>query len=62
MFIPYEGDGRPFQVNQIHLLNHRWVIADFSDGSNWGELLIEYFINKDNSIDYRVIDDLLYPL
>ncbi|WP_299682535.1 hydrolase [uncultured Dokdonia sp.] len=61
VFIPYEGDGRPFQVNQIHLLNHRWIIADFSDGNTWGELLIEYFVNEDNSIDYRVIGDLLYP-
>ncbi len=60
-FVPYEGDERQYQVNQIHLLNHRWVIADFSDGNTWGELLIEYFINEDNSIDYRVIDDLLYP-
>ncbi|MEP0265195.1 hypothetical protein [Dokdonia sp.] len=59
-FIPYEGDERQFQVNQIHVLNHRWLIADFSDGNNWGELLIEYFVNEDNSIDYRVIDSLLY--
>lgn len=61
VFVPYEGDERAFQVNQIHLLNHRWIIADFSDGNNWGELLIEYFVNEDNSIDYRVVDDLLYP-
>ena len=60
-FIPYEGDERPFQVNQVHLLNHRWIIADFSDGNTWGELLIEYFINDDNSIDYRVVESLLYP-
>lgn len=62
VFIPYKGDEREYQINQIHLLNHRWLIADFSDGNTWGELLIEYFINEDNSIDYRVIDSLLYPL
>lgn len=61
LLIPYEGDERQFQVNQIHLLNHRWLIADFADGNNWGELLIEYFVNEDNSIDYRVVDSLLYP-
>ena len=61
VFVPYEGDERQFQVNQVHLLNHRWIIADFSDGNTWGELLVEYFVNEDNSIDYRVIDDLLYP-
>ncbi|WP_299208495.1 hydrolase [uncultured Dokdonia sp.] len=62
VFIPYQGDERAYQINQIHLLNHRWLIADFSDGNTWGELLIEYFVNEDNSIDYRVIDSLLYPL
>jgi len=61
VFIPYKGDEREYQINQIHVLNHRWLIADFSDGNTWGELLIEYFINEDNSIDYRVIDSLLYP-
>lgn len=61
VFVPYEGDEKQFQVNQVHLLNHRWIIADFSDGNTWGELLIEYFVNEDNSIDYRVIDNLLYP-
>lgn len=61
VFIPYVGDERAYQVNQIHLLNHRWLIADFSDGNTWGELLIEYFVNEDNSIDYRVVESLLYP-
>ena len=59
--IPYETDESPFLVNKVHLLNHRWIIADFSDGANWGELLIKYFINEDGSIDYEPVESLIYP-
>lgn len=58
--IPYEGDTRSFLVNSVQLLNHRWVIADFTDGNTWGELLIRYFINDDGTIDFEVADELLY--
>ena len=58
--VPYEGDGRPFQINRVQILNHRWIIADFSDGSKWGEVLIKYFINEDDSIDYETIESLVY--
>ena len=40
----YSGDGRKFLINKIKVLNHKWVIADFSDGTDWGEILIEYSI------------------
>ncbi len=61
VLVDWEGDGSPFLINKVHLLNHRWIIADFSDGSRWGELLIQYFINEDGSIDYEVVESLIYP-
>lgn len=59
--IPFAGTARPFQINNVQLLNHRWLIADFSDGSRWGEILVQYFINEDGSIDYETIESLVYP-
>ncbi len=59
--ISFSGDSRPFQINRAQLLNHRWIIADFSDGKNWGEILIAYFINEDGSIDYERVENLVYP-
>lgn len=59
--INFEGDGRPFQINRVQILNHRWIIADFSDGKRWGELLVEYFINEDGSVDYNRVESLVYP-
>lgn len=58
--VTYHGDKRPYIVNSTQLLNHRWLIAEFSDGNTWGEMLIRYFINEDNSVDLEVIEEILY--
>lgn len=53
-------DGRPFTVSKIKVLNHRWVIVDFTNGMRWGEALIRYFIEDDGSITYEQGDTTLY--
>lgn len=59
--VPYEGmSGSPMKINKIKLLNHRWIIADFSDGKYWGEILVEYYLNEDMSVDFTTIAHLLY--
>ncbi|MDO4228921.1 MAG: hydrolase [Capnocytophaga sp.] len=50
-----------FQTNKIKIINHKWAICDFSDGTLWGELLLKYHINEDKKVELTVIDDLLYP-
>ena len=49
-----------FIINKVKVLNHRWIIADFSDGEIWGEVLLKYFVNDDNSISFEVNQSLLY--
>lgn len=59
--VPYDGmSGAPMKINKIKVLNHRWIIADFSDGKYWGEILVEYFLNDDKSIDFTTKEHLLY--
>ncbi len=58
--VPYEGMENNFKINRIKLLNHRWIIADFSDGKYWGELFIKYDLKDDLSVDFTLIDHLLY--
>jgi hypothetical protein len=55
----YSGAGKFFLINKIKVLNHKWVIADFSDGTDWGEILIEYQI-RGGEIKLNVLDQLLY--
>jgi hypothetical protein len=58
--VPYEGMENPFKINKIKVLNHKWIIADFSDGSYWGELFLKYEILTDLSIQFTLQDHLLY--
>ena len=61
MLVPYERiNTQKFIVNKVKVLNHRWVIADFSDGTNWGELLLKYFVEQDGTVTFERIDSQLY--
>lgn len=59
--VPYDGmSGAPMKLNKIKVLNHKWIVVDFSDGKHWGELLIEYKLKDDLGVDFTVLDHLLY--
>ena len=61
---PYTGQEKiganKFIINKIKVLNHRWIIADYSDGEYWGEVLLKYFVNEDKSISFEVNQSILY--
>ncbi|PCJ94155.1 MAG: hydrolase [Flavobacteriaceae bacterium] len=58
--IPYAGMEGDFKINKIKMLNHKWIIADFSDGKYWGEILVKYELKDDMAVDFTLIDHLLY--
>ncbi|AYN68257.1 hydrolase [Euzebyella marina] len=58
--VPYEGMESDFKINKIKVLNHKWIITDFSDGKYWGELLIKYELKDDLGVDFTTLDHLLY--
>lgn len=62
---PYTGQEKlganKFIINKIKVINHRWIIADFSDGEYWGEVLLKYFVNEDKSYTFEVNQSILYP-
>ena len=55
--IPYDQ----MVINKVRFLNHRWIIADFTGPSGWGEIIIKYFIEKDESVTFETAETLLYP-
>jgi len=66
----YEGDDHPLVpyasmtgnkmlINSVRLLNYKWLIADFSDGKYWGEMLVNYEI-LDQNLKFKLLDYLLY--
>ena len=58
--VPYEGMEGDFKLNKIKIMNHKWIIADFSDGKYWGEVLLKYELKDDMGVDFTMIDHLLY--
>lgn len=52
--------GAPFLINQVKILNHRWIIADFSNGSAWGEVLLKYFVDSNGEVTYETLQTVLY--
>lgn len=67
----YEGDDHPIipyasmtenkiVINKIRLLNHKWILTDFTDGKYWGELLITYTVNDKDNFDFKLVDYLMY--
>lgn len=59
--VPYEGMESDFKINKIKVLNHKWILTDFSDGKYWGgELLIKYELKDDLGVDFTTQDHLLY--
>lgn len=60
--IPYVlSEDKPMIINRVKLLNHKWIIADFSDGKYWGELFIKYQVN-DKEVDFELLDSFIYPV
>lgn len=49
-------------IKSISILNHRWLIADFTDGDIFGEVLLSYAVADDNSISFEIIKTILYPI
>ena len=58
-FIPISNTKNKYLINKVKILNHKWIIADFSNRSKWGEMWIEYYFNE-NKVEFHVKDILLY--
>jgi len=67
----YEGDEHPLVpyasmtenkmlIDEIKLLNHEWIIASFTDGTYWGEMLLHYEITDRKELKFKVLDSVLY--
>lgn len=62
--VPYASmTGEKMLIDQVRMLNHKWIIASFTDGEYWGEMLLSYDIesveNK-KELKFQVIKSILY--
>lgn len=68
----YEGEDHPIVpyvsmtdskllINKIRVLNHKWIVANFTDGEFWGEIFLTYSIDENNDLKYKLVEYFLYP-
>lgn len=50
-----------FIISSVKLLNHRWIIANYSNGELWGEVLLKYFVEDNGKISFEIMNSYLYP-
>ncbi len=48
-----------YSVDDIHLINDRWMLAWFEDGHIGGYVLLEFKIKEDNEIAWQVLGSYL---
>ncbi|MBP9849144.1 MAG: hydrolase [Flavobacterium sp.] len=59
--VPYEPiNGKPFLINTSKVLNHRWIIAEFSNGDFWGQILVKYFVSEGKPTEFETVETVLY--
>ena len=59
--VPYASmTGNKMLIDQIRMLNHKWIIASFTDGKYWGEMLLAYDIENKENLKFRVLESTLY--
>ena len=49
-----------FIINKVRILNHRWIIAEFSNGDLWGQILVKYFVAEGKPTDFETVETVLY--
>ncbi|SDS45023.1 hypothetical protein SAMN04515667_2208 [Formosa sp. Hel1_31_208] len=47
-------------IDQVRMLNHKWIISSFTDGTYWGEMLLSYDIEDRQDLKFKVIASILY--
>ncbi|WP_232817810.1 thioredoxin domain-containing protein [Winogradskyella tangerina] len=68
----YEGEDHPIVpyvsmtesklvINKIRIVNHRWILANFTDGEHWGEIFVTYDIDENNNLKYKLTEYFIYP-
>lgn len=60
--VPQAGMEGDMRINKIKVLNHKWIIADFTDGTYWGEVFLSYEVGDDGTINFYPEKSFLYPL
>ena len=54
--------GSDWIINKIHVVNHEWILADFTNGNQWGDALLYYEIKLNGKPNLRLLNHVMYPM
>jgi hypothetical protein len=68
----YEGDEHPIVpfvsltgnkliINKVRILNHKWIVANFTDGEYWGEIFLTYEVDDSGIARFDLSEYFMYP-
>jgi hypothetical protein len=68
----YEGDEHPIVpfvsltgnkliINKVRILNHKWIVANFTDGQYWGEIFLTYEVDDSGIARFDLSEYFMYP-
>ncbi len=60
--VPLVGMEGTMKVDRVKLLNHKWAIADITDGVYWGQVLYSYNFSENKTLSLDVITSVLYSV
>lgn len=69
----YEGDDHPIVpyvsmtknkmlINSVRLLNHKWLVATFTDGKHWGQVFLTYEFVDGKELKFKLEAYFMYPI
>jgi len=53
--------GSEWIINKIHVVNHQWILADFTNGTQWGDALLKYELKVSSKPRLRLLNHVMYP-
>jgi len=53
--------GSDWIINKIHVVNHQWILADFTNGTQWGDALLLYQVKANGKPRLRLLNHVMYP-
>ena len=59
--VPLDGMEGDMRINKFKVLNHKWIIADFTDGTYWGEVFLTYEVAENGEISFYPEKSFIYP-
>jgi len=58
--LPASSDGSKTIINKANVLNHKWIILDYYNDSEVGEMLLEYDFSPNKTTTFKVLANTSY--